>query len=455
MYSPNLKSALDQPLIVRTKLRKQCEAGTICGPFICPPFPNFVCSPLGIVPKKDPSEFRLIQHLSYPQGTSVNDNIPDAHSSVHYASISDAIAVLKSLGAGCFLAKTDIKSAFRIIPIHPSDFPLLGMKWDNQFYFDVCLPMGLSSSCQIFEAFSSSLEWISVHRFGASGVLHILDDFLFIARTEEQCRTDLSNFLRMCDYLGVPIAQEKTCGPSQVIQFAGITLDSINQEARLPEDKLQKCRLLLESFCKRRKVTLRELQSLIGLLNFTCSVIVPGRAFLRRLIDLTIGGRRPHHRIRLTKETKHDMEVWLKFLREFNGRSFFLDDKWNTSPPLELYTDAAGSKGYGAIFGPHWFFGSFTDQWQSFNITFLELFPIALSVRIWGSQMANRCIVFVTDNAALVSIINQQTSKHKLVMILIRDLVLTALNYNIIFRARHIPGLNNTRADCLSLLSFF
>ena len=86
-------------------------------------------------------------------------------------------------------------------------------------------------------------------------------------------------------------------------------LDLINQEARLPEDKLQKCRLLLESFCKRRKVTLWELQSLIGLLNFTCSVIVPGRAFLRRLIDLTIGGRRPHHHIRLTKETKHDMEV--------------------------------------------------------------------------------------------------------------------------------------------------
>ena len=409
--------------------------------FYLPPFSQLCLFSFRHCSQKDASEFRLIQHLSYPQGSSVNDNIPDTHSSVHYASISDAIAVLKSLGAGCFLAKTDIKSAFRIIPIHPSDFPLLGMKWDNQFYFDVCLPMGLSSSCQIFKAFSSSLEWISVHRFGASGVLHILDDFLFIARTEEQCRTDLSNFLRMCDYLGVPIAQEKTCGPSQVIQFAGITLDSINQEARLPEDKLQKCRLLLESFCKRRKVTLRELQSLIGLLNFTCSVIVPGRAFLRRLIDVTIGGRRLHHRIRLTKETKHDMEVRLKFLREFNGLSFFLDDKWSTSPPLELYTDVAGSQGYGAIFGRHWFFGSLADQWQSFNITFRELFPIALSVRICGSQMAKRCIVFVTDKAALVGIINQQISTHKLVMILIRDLVLTALNYNIIFRARHIQVL--------------
>ena len=123
LHSPNLKSALDQPQIVGTKLRKECEAGRLCGPFLCPPFPNFFCFALAIVPKKDPSEFRLIQHLSYPHCTSVNHNVPDTHSSVHYASISDAIAVLKSLGAGCFLAKTDIKSAFRIILIHPSDFP--------------------------------------------------------------------------------------------------------------------------------------------------------------------------------------------------------------------------------------------------------------------------------------------------------------------------------------------
>ena len=66
LHSPNLKNALDQPQIVRTKLRKECEAGRICGSFICLPFPNFVCSSLGIVSKKDPSEFRLIQHLIVP-----------------------------------------------------------------------------------------------------------------------------------------------------------------------------------------------------------------------------------------------------------------------------------------------------------------------------------------------------------------------------------------------------
>lgn len=153
------------------------------------------------------------------------------------------------------------------------------------------------------------------------------------------------------------------------------------------------------------------------------------------MIDLTVGVRRAHHRIRLSKGTKHDITVWLNFLSTFNGCSFFHHDTWKTSSFIELYTDAARSKGYGATLDQHWFFGPFPETWQSFKITFLEIFPIALTARLWSRHMSNRCIVFATDNAALVSIINQQTSKHKLVMILIHDLVLTSLLYNIIFRA--------------------
>ena len=120
----------------------------------------------------------------------------------------------------------------------------------------------------------------------------------------------------------------KTVNPNTSLQFVGITLDSLLQEARLPEDKLHKCHSLLTAFYVRRKVTLKELQSLVGLLNFTCSVIVPGRAFLRRLIDLTVGVKRPHHHVRLTKDAKADLQVWQRFLSGFNGRDFFLDDLW-------------------------------------------------------------------------------------------------------------------------------
>ena len=73
---------------------------------------------------------------------------------------------------------------------------------------------------------------------------------------------------------------------------------------------------------RRRKTTLKELQSLIGLLNFTCSAVLPGRAFLRRLVDLTKGVRLPRHRIRITEACSRDLLVWLQFLRVFNGRTF-------------------------------------------------------------------------------------------------------------------------------------
>lgn len=62
--SANLKSVLDNLQIVSLKLKKELEVGQIVEPFTCPPFKNFRCSPLSIVPKKVPSEFHMIQHLS-------------------------------------------------------------------------------------------------------------------------------------------------------------------------------------------------------------------------------------------------------------------------------------------------------------------------------------------------------------------------------------------------------
>ena len=141
----------------------------------------------------------------------------------------------------------------------------------------------------------------------------------------------------MCDFLGVPIAEEKTVGPFTTLQFAGITLDSVSQEARLPDDRLQKCQLLLRQFNLWRKVSLRELQSLLGLLNFTCSIVVPGRAFLRRMIDLTRGTQRSHHRIRLTKEAKCDMHVWLSFLQTSTVKPFSTLSSGTVIVPLNCF----------------------------------------------------------------------------------------------------------------------
>ena len=124
-FANNLISAQQNPEIVSAKISKELAAGRLAGPFDSPPLPNFRVSPLGVVPKKAPGEYRLIHHLSFPRGASVNDGISTEDTSVQYARVDDAVTMIKQLGQGCFLAKTDIKSAFRIIPILPRDYDLL------------------------------------------------------------------------------------------------------------------------------------------------------------------------------------------------------------------------------------------------------------------------------------------------------------------------------------------
>lgn len=73
--SQNLKSAVDHHDILMSKISQEIAEGRIAGPFNTPPFPNLQISPLGLVPKKEPNEFRVIQHLSFPSGSSINDGI--------------------------------------------------------------------------------------------------------------------------------------------------------------------------------------------------------------------------------------------------------------------------------------------------------------------------------------------------------------------------------------------
>ena len=79
--------------------------------------------------------------------------------------------------------------------------------------------------------------------------------------------------------------QKKTVGPSNVITFLGIEIDSVSQEVRLPVEKLRRLRETLQSFERKRNATKHEMQVLIGILSHAATVVRPGRLFLRRLID--------------------------------------------------------------------------------------------------------------------------------------------------------------------------
>ena len=175
----------------------------------------------------------------------------------------------------------------------------------------------------------------------------------------------------------------------------------------------------------KKKLTLKELQQLTGLLNFACQVIVPSRAFLRRLINLSIGLTKPYQHVRITEEAKNDLKSWLTFLHMFNGKVLFDYGPWTSSDCMHQFTDASGTKGFGAIFKPHWFYGKWPLDWHSRSISFLELYPIMASLCVWAEKLrnTNRRIILHTDNIALEAIINNSTSKNTAIMFLVRKIV--------------------------------
>ena len=82
---------------------------------------------------KEAGAFRLIHDLSFPKGDSVNFSILRECCSVTYEDFDYFVSMLARVGQGCYIAKTDIESAFRMIPINPLDYHLLGFMIDNQY----------------------------------------------------------------------------------------------------------------------------------------------------------------------------------------------------------------------------------------------------------------------------------------------------------------------------------
>lgn len=114
--------------------------------------------------------------------------------------------------------------------------------------------------------------------------------FLFAGSVgSSECLFLLKTFEELARELGVPLTNEKTEGLIQCITFWGVEIDAVTRTSRLPIAKLVALKSMLREFLGKRKVTLHELQQLVGYLSFTCKVVVPGRAFLRRLWASMVG----------------------------------------------------------------------------------------------------------------------------------------------------------------------
>ncbi len=446
----NHNSALRQHEAISKKFDSELQKGRLAGPFDKPPFDNYMVSPMAAAAKKTPGEYRPIHNLSFPKGASVNDSIDKEKGETHYQTMDNVIDSINQVGQGCSLIISDIKDAYKIIPIKPSDVPKCGIFWQGKYYFDLTLAMGCRTSAKIFESFATAFEWILKHKFGFSHPHHVLDDFCCVVKFTEQTEKTLKLFMQICDYLGIPVKVEKNQAGFIVI-YLGVELDTCKMEARLPKEKLDRCRDKIDFVISRKSVAQHTLSSLAGLLNFACKVIRPGRPFLRRLYDYinTVEGK--FHHVRIHPQLKADLTMWQTFLSTYNGVTLFLEPSWHNSHTLFCYTDSS-KLGYGLVFGQNWVYGPFNQHWKRFDIMMLEAYPVMLLFHMFPQELANKRVLLYIDNESLVSCINKQTTKHKGTMCLLRSIVLQALKFNILFKAEHVPGISNTLADPLSRL---
>ena len=111
----NLKKALEHLQVIE-ELRKEYLACRILGPFSSRPIQNLKWSGFGAVPKKG-GKWCMILHLSAPLGGSINDHISkvDFFSSLRIH--GRCHSHLSALGKGALMAKVDLKSAFRMVPV--------------------------------------------------------------------------------------------------------------------------------------------------------------------------------------------------------------------------------------------------------------------------------------------------------------------------------------------------
>jgi len=168
------------------------------------------------------------------------------------------------------------------------------------------LPIGLRSAPIIFTAVADGLQWILIQE-GINHLLHYLDDYIFLASSEEEANSQKSQFISTCSRLGVPLEMSKLEGPATCLTFLGIEVDTISMQLRLPANKLSSLKLTLSHCLCLRVITKRVLQSLTGLLQFTTKVIRPGHSFMRQLHALQSVGSHPNHHIRLNGAARADI----------------------------------------------------------------------------------------------------------------------------------------------------
>ena len=384
-FSENIPLRIGSPAELWNKVMKEVKEHRYVGPYESPPFENFIQSPIGLVPKAN-KKTRLIFHLSYdfgkdPEQKSFNFHTPDELCSVRYNELDHVVRTClklidkaKEMGImrpQIFFGKSDLSNAFRLAPTLIRHRNWLMMKARHPiakkifFIVDLCIPFGASISCAIFQAFSDSLKHIMEWVLKEQALTKCSYDFLFMVLLQQHCNFMMIKFLRICRTIGCRVSMEKTEWACKWVIFLGVLLDGSLMIVSLPEDKCVKALTQIRWAIRKRKITVKFIQSLTETLNFLSRAIIPGCTFTRMMYTkfkrkngVKYSMLKQHHHIWLDSDFVKDCLVWEWFLGNLEQNKailccLFVDFGIGTSAKiLNFYSNASlnPNLGMGAVY---------------------------------------------------------------------------------------------------------
>ena len=450
-YDTNHASARAFPADVEHYVATELGHSALLGPFDGPPLPVCHFSPLMTKPKKDSIFRRVIIDLSWPKGQSVNDGISrtdyiDGPMTISLPTPDDMEMAVVRAGRGCFLYKTDLSRGYRQLRVDPLDWPYLTFRHGSHCFMDICPPFGLRSSAMAMQRASQAI----VHLHGRRGYLSraYIDDFGGAEGTEHRAAEALGTLQGIMNDLGIVQAEEKICHPSQVMVWLGIYFNTKEMYMAIPRDKLEEIMACLETWRGQSRATRKEMQSLLGLLNFVASVAPPTRLFTNRMLD-SLRETTASGTTAVSWQFKQDVQFFVDLLPIFNGRRVMGKQLLPYQHQVEL--DACLS-GCGAVAGDQFYAAQFpeTVTSQGHSIAHLELLNITVAIKMWAGRWSGWTVQVYCDNMNSVCVLQSGRSADEFMRACAREIFLHTAANDVDIQICHRPGLSMIWADALS-----
>ena len=452
----NHKGAQINEKEVQQYIDRELENGTLIGPFETNPFGEAArFSPMNTRDKKDSHEKRIIMDLSWPKdGRSVNTGINKSwyrgkKVKCQLPSVESLAAIVRAKGRKCRVFKRDMKRAYKQIPVCIGDVHLLGYTFQNLYYFDITLPMGLVNSCLICQMVSDMIIYV-FQKEGYSG-LNYLDDLggAEIPVLAEQAFEVLGQIMQE---MGVAESCDKAVPPSCMAVFLGILFNTLHMRLEITPERMQEIKTELQQWSCKQEASLRQLQSLIGKLSFCASTMRAARLFYARILNFIreIDASKPFQMHELPQTVYKDIAWWLKMIEQLNGISVIPDAKWQ-APNRVIATDACltGIGGYSQGEYFHAKYPHFVVA-QRLSINELECVAIMIAMKVWGSKIAGTNTLFQCDNKNTVACINRGKARNSYMQALLREIAYLCAINDCNIRVVFIPGNTNRLPDMLS-----